>query len=988
LTPAQQQTYLNGLREWELAANVQFIPRTTQAQYVFFKYDPAGPNRVSASNPQVVEINQLTRGQICHEMGHSFGLLHEHVRGDRDTYVSVLTANIAAADQHWFEIDPNGTAQGAYDFESVMHFSRNLFSVNPATLDTLLANSPYERFQPRMGGFALSKGDRAVMKYLYGTGPILSPVVTNTSETGVGSLRAAIHYATDNPGTTITFNIPTTDPGYANGVFKIRLTGHLLPLVVDGTIIDGTAQPGYAGSPVIVLEGSKILPEAGSVPGLFIYAASAAVKGLAFQRFPWVGLAILFPDANHNAIRACRFGLDDSGAASAPNYQGIFISSGANFNTIGGTTAADRNVISGNSQYGVWISGPTTTGNVTLGNYIGTSPDGLGAVQNGFGGIIVTDGAHDNTIGGTSAGARNIISGNVNAGVWLTGLGVNGNVVRGNYIGLATTGAAAVPNTFAGLNILNGAKNNLVADNVISGNATEGLRIANAGTAGNMVQGNRVGIAPASNTALGNGFAGIAIYAGATGNLVGGTTAGQRNTISGNGTVGLVFGDGGTSGNIAQGNFIGTDPSGTASIGNGFAGVYLIGGTSANYLGGVQPGTGNLISGNSGYGVFVADSGTNGNFIRGNFIGTDITGTAALPNAFSGISIFNGAANNVVGDAIGGRNVISGNANYGIIIADAGTTANLVRGNTIGMNAAGITSVSNGWQGIAIQGGATLNQIGGTASGQSNLIAGNILDGIVLYDAATRRNTISANSIHDNGGVGIARTGISNDSIAAPVITSAVLGPAGNPGGTDIFFTPTGNGATSFRIEFFANLPGEDEGRFFVGAANGPGGAALSISLPAAVPKDYLITATATDPIGNTSELSATRAVTTTDTDSDGIPDAFETNNGLNASISDAALDKDGDGMSNLQEFRAGTDPQVTTSRFRISAFAKSGTDLNLTFASVPGKTYRVEAKDNLPQATWILLEDQIFATSASTQITDLGAGVLPRRFYRASVEP
>src|ERR1700736_5165658 len=318
-----------------------------------------------------------------------------------------------------------------------MHFPRDLFSVQPGVLDTLQAKAGFERFQPRMGGFALSKGDRAVMRYLYGPGPTLSPVVTNTSESGVGGLRAAMHYAVDNPGTTITFNIPTSDPGYANGVFTIQLTGHLPPVVIDGTIIDGTTQPGYAGSPLIVLDGSQILPEAGAVPGtvpgMLMYAANCTVKGLSFQRFPWVGLACLYPDAHNNTIRGCWFGLDYSGTASAPNqYQGIQISSGANSNTIGGSTTADRNVISGNNQYGIWISDANTTGNVIQGNYIGTKSDGLAAVPNAFSGVIVTRSSHDNSIGGASSGARNVISGNVNAGVWLTGAGVNQNTVRGN----------------------------------------------------------------------------------------------------------------------------------------------------------------------------------------------------------------------------------------------------------------------------------------------------------------------------------------------------------------------------------------------------------------------------------------------------------------------------------------------------------------------------------------------------------------------------
>src|ERR1700736_6074384 len=608
-----------------------------------------------------------------------------------------------------------------------MHFPRNLFSLDPATKDTLQAKSGFTRFQPRMGGLALSKGDRAVMSYLYPPAPTLSPVVTTTSETGLGSLRAAMYYAVDNPGTTITFNIPTSDPGYANGVFTIQLTGHLPPVVIDGTIIDGTTQPGYAGSPLIVLDGSQILPEAGAVPGtvpgMVVYSANCTVKGLSFQRFPWVGLAFLLPDAHNNTVRGCWFGLDYSGTASAPNqYQGIQISSGANSNTIGGITTADRNVISGNNQYGIWISDANTTGNVVLGNYIGTRADGLAALPNALGGLIVTNSSHDNSIGGASSGARNVISGNVNAGVWLTGAGVNQNTVRGNYIGLSANGAA-LPNTVAGLYILQGAQNNLVVNNVISGNTSEGLRISDAGTSGNMVQGNLVGLAPGGSTAIGNGFAGVTIFAGATGNIIGGTTAAQRNILSGNGSVDLVFGDSGTSNNVAEGNLIGLDATGMSAI-----------------------------------------------------VGANT----------SGVGFQNGAQNNVIGGtAAGSRNFICGHQSYGIYFADLNTTGNMAQGNTIGLNLAG-SAVANS-RGVAFYNSAQSNTIGGSAVGASNIISGNSNEGVAVYSnnsppptpTPTKQETFSRNSIFANGGKGIALYGGGNNSQPSPTITSATLSTVG-----------------------------------------------------------------------------------------------------------------------------------------------------------------------------------------------------------------
>lgn len=858
LSLAQQRTYRDALRDFELAANVQFIPRTTETQYVFFKYNPVGPNAVSGSNPQIVEINLLTRGQVCHEMAHSFGLLHEQTRSDRDGFVNVLSANISAGNAHWFDIDPAGMAHGAYDFESVLHFGRDLFSVSPGVLDTLQARPGFERFQPRMSGLTLSPGDRAVMRHLYGTGPVLSPVVTNTSEGGVGSLRAALHYALEHPGTTITFNIPETDPGFANGVFTIRPTSHLPVLVTDGTIIDATTQPGYAGSPRIVLEGSLILPESGSVPGLMIYAANCAVRGLSFQRLPWVGLALLLPDAVGNTIAGCWFGVDHTGEAAAPNaLQGIQISDGASGNTIGGATIAARNVLSGNTQYGVWISGANTSGNVVAGNYIGTNASGAAALANGFGGVIVTGGAHDTTIG-----PRNVLSGNVSAGVWITGVGVNQNVVRGNLIGTNAAGTAALPNTFAGMYILDGASNNTVSGNVISGNFSEGLRIAGVGATGNVVRENFVGTSPDGASAIPNGFAGVAIYGGATGNLIGG--------------------------------------------------------------------------------------------------------------------------------APGARNVISGNASYGVAIADPGTDSNSMRGNTIGMDATGAIPLPNGWDGVALFSGAQLNMIGGIAVGDSNLIAGNGLRGVALYDAITRRNSILGNSIDGNGQLGIGVFSGANDSQAAPSLTAAVLGVSTGVTGS-LSSTPS----TTFRIEFFSS-PAADpfgfgEGLVFLGATNvatdGAGGAVISVTLAARVRAGHVISATATNPAGSTSDFSQAIVVSSTDSDGDGMPDLYESSQpGLNAAVNDAALDLDRDGFSNIAEFRSGTAPGVPTSHLRLIPMKIAGSVV-LDLPTVVGITYRIEKRLGLTGVSaWSVFADNVIGTGGTMSIPDPAAGTQPRAFYRAVV--
>jgi hypothetical protein len=800
LTPAQQQTYLDGLREWELAANVHFVPRSNQTQYVLFKYDPFGPNLVSGSNPQTVEINLLTRGQICHEMGHSFGLQHEHIRLDRNAFVAVLSNNVSAGNLFWFDIDPAAVTNGVYDFESVMHFPRNLFSVAPATLDTLQAKPGFEKFQPRMSNFALSPGDRAALRHLYGPGPVLTNIVTTTAEGGAGSLRAALYFATDHPGTTIRFNIPISDPGYSNGVFTIRPTGYLPPLVTDGTILDGATQPGFAGKPLIVLDGSQMLPEAGSVPGLLIHAANCAVKHLSFRQFNWNGLTLLYRDATNNVIAGCWMGLDHTGASAAPNaLQGIQISSGASRNIIG-----PGNVLSGNGQYGLWISDTNTAGNVILGNYIGTDATGSTAVPNNFSGVILTGDTRSNVVGSATAGMGNVLSGNAQYGIWISGSNTTDNVVLGNNIGTAATGASA------------------------------------------------------------------------------------------------------------------------------------------------------------------------------------------LPNQSTGVILTDRAQNNVIGGGPGARNIISGNATYGLIIVGDGTDRNRVQGNTVGLSADGLGAVPNPWAGIAIWGGARSNLIGGAATGYANLIVSNGSEGVALYDAATFGNQIQGNSFLGNGWYGIGVYGGANAQRNAPTLTSATLG-----NGTTITGSLGSSSNATHRIEFFASPAadplGSGEGQTFLGSTNvttsATGTAVINSVLSAAVPAGTVVTATATDATGNTSPFSNAITVSTTDNDSDGLPDIWETATFGNLAQT-GTTDLDGDGQTNAQEFKAGTNPQDAGSAARFSLLETAGADVRLSFPSVAGKTYRVEARTDMAAGSWVILADQVAGTGGTIQITDPGAATLAKRFYRIVIVP
>jgi hypothetical protein len=809
VTTNEQAIYLAGMKEWELAANIHFVPRTNQADYVLLRFDyMGGTDTYVASFPvPVMTVDTLSRAQVGHETGHLLGFQHEHVRTDRNTYITVNFSNLVGSASGTnssgegsnitalYLIDTNSTAHGTYDFESVMHYDRTLFSTNPANSDTIDPNAPYyAEYYYRIGNYALSPGDRAGAAYLYGPPTTaLTNVVTNTLDVGLGSLRAAIYYANDHPGTTIHFNIPTNDPGFSNGVYTIYTTGELPPLVANGTVIDATTQPGYTNHPVVALNGSKLIPELAYsnslfVCGLRVYAANCVISGLAIDNYPFLGIAVEYAYAVSNRIQGCYLGVAPNGTNAAGNvYQGISIDTGATHTFVGGTNTVQRNVISGNDQYGILVIGTNgqpaateigtnTTGTIIQGNYIGTDATGSFAVSNLVGGVWVFDGASGVTIGGTNAGAGNVISGNGSAGILLEG--VSNNVVQGNYLGLNAAGTAAVSNADAGIYVVAGASSNVIggsgtgARNVISGNFNYGIFVSDPGTGNLIVQGNYIGTDVHGTNAVANGFSGIGIWSNADNILVGGTNAGAPNLISGNDN-GISIGGPGVYGVQIFGNYIGTASNGVTALPNTGDGVYLEQGVQSITVGGSLAGQRNLISGNGGDGVHLYGSGTAFNTIQGNYIGLASNGTTALPNAGSGIYIEDGPQSNTIGGALAGQgNLISGNGGDGIQFYGSGSSDNAVEGNYIGVASNGVTAVPNSGIGIYLEFGPQSNTLGGTLAGQGNVISGNGGDGVQFYGSGTSYNTVQGNYI------GTTKSG---------------LGPLGN-GGVAVSFLFGANG--------------------------------------------------------------------------------------------------------------------------------------------------------------------------------------------------
>ena len=254
--------------------------------------------------------------------------------------------------------------------------------------------------------------------------------------------------------------------------------------------------------------------------------------------------------------------------------------------------------------------------------------------------------------------------------------------------------------------------------------------------------------------------------------------------------------------NVVQGNFIGTDPTGTLDRGNGqgtaWSGVWLDA-SSGNFVGGLDATNRNVISGNEGSGVYVLNC--RSNVIQGNLIGTSVSGTTALGNSTNGISLYNAAYNQIGGAAPAARNIISGNGWNGIGLTGAGTTGNLVQGNYIGTSINGNLALANAAAGVALN-SAPGNTIGGTDAGAGNLLSGNSQVGLNLTGPGADNNLVQGNligtDVSGRSALGNAYSGITilngnSNLIGGTVATALNVISANKQAGVYISTNSTGN---------------------------------------------------------------------------------------------------------------------------------------------------------------------------------------------------
>lgn len=614
---------------------------------------------------------------------------------------------------------------------------------------------------------------------------------------------------------TINFNIA------GGGVQTITVAGTQLPAIVKPLTIDGYTQPGSA--------------------------ANSAASG------------------NSTAVLDLR--LDGTGLAQPGN--GLILGVGSSGSTVRGL------IITNFANTGITIE--ASSNNLISGNFIGTT--GLAVAGNGFTaftpGILVEATAaaavaSNNTIGGTTPQARNIIAGNLggikvqayNGGV------ANGTIIQGNFIGTNKNGTAVlVPS---------------------SGNA-----------AGIYIQG-------VNSTQIG----------GTTGTTPGGACTGACNLISGNYGGITILGDGITNGTtqntVIQGNFIGTNAAGTTGFGNTTnSNITLTQACGATLIGGTSPNARNIISGSAsgsvGYnGIDIQNHNSPAVMtIQGNYIGTTSSGGAGsgpspvgIGNGGYGVHVYNTSGTVIGGSSPAAGNVISGNglaaaSGYAGIMLEGGDTST-VQNNLVGVASDGSTPLGNGGPGIATMGSgfgnSSNNIIGASSSGAAggNIVAYNNQAsgvfspaGVKLQDFGGINNKILSNIIYSNEGVSGTGIGIDlgGDGVTAndhcdsdnganklqntPVLTSV------QTTGAQTTFTGTIDAtlSSSYVIEFFADSAvANSEGRVYLGFANvGTNNlcnGSFTATLPVGVTLPANITATATDPSGNTSEFAVPVAAT------------------------------------------------------------------------------------------------------------------------------
>jgi uncharacterized repeat protein (TIGR01451 family) len=399
-------------------------------------------------------------------------------------------------------------------------------------------------------------------------------------------------------------------------------------------------------------------------------------------------------------------------------------------------------------------------------------------------------------------------------------------------------------------------------------NFTGSAVVLNSASSGNQVVANYLGLSASAGVEGANGT-GISIL-GSSNNTIGGTSSRSANVISGNTVDGLLInaGGGSASGNDVYGNLIGTNPAGTLAVPNGGCGIDLIA-ASGTGIGFAAAGSGNVISGNAGAGIELLAN-TTGSVIQNNVIGLALDAASALGNGGDGIYLSDSPSNQIGGTDAIEANLIASNGGDGVN-AQGNSSQTLVEGNYIGTNITTTLNRGNGDNGVEL--GSSSNTIGGTVAGAGNTIdfngAGKSGSGVQLVGSPTG-DAILTNSIYDNAvlGINLGDGPTANHQPGTPGPNNyqnypVLIGAQSDGASTTVQGKLNAAPNTNYLIQFFcsatASSSGFGQGQTLIGACNAQttdtGLATFLFPASTGTIPGQFVSATATDPAGNTSEF-------------------------------------------------------------------------------------------------------------------------------------
>jgi CSLREA domain-containing protein len=646
------------------------------------------------------------------------------------------------------------------------------------------------------------------------------------------TLREAINAANSNPGSdTIRFSI-------GSGLKTISPASQL-PFITDTVTIDGSTQPGFNGMPLIEINGTN----AGQASGLFLYASNSVIRGLVINRFSGSGIYSNSPDApaSGNIFEGNFLGTDPTGLLAQKNGQNAIFIAGTINNLIGGTTSQAGNVIAGNVNLQNGLGRPN--GNVIQGNKIGTDSPGTTFLG---GDLIIAGGSYE-TIGGTIAGARNIL---MRISIGNSGGPSFADLIQGNFVGTDVTGTRALG---GGGILLSGAigiesvsgntigGTTISARNVISGNLTNGITLDYEEVRNNQIQGNYIGVDVTGNQPLGNAIGVDLGFLSGTGNTVGGTVTGARNTISANRNIGVNLGTCSSAGSVTvQNNLIGTDSSGLNKLGNAADGVKIF---MSSFTQCAKAVSNNVISNNAGHGVNIFVSGASSQApintlvtLSDNQIGTDINGSADMGNAHDGVFLGAQSGRNTIR-----KNTIAYNGDNGVNVPGTTSSAsleNIIEENAIFKNR--LMGINLGDQGI------TANDFQDPDIGGNTLQNFPVLTSFGLSSQSSLKSGLTRTTVPRNGRV--------PDDTQSTIIVNGTLNSTPNTTFIINYYFSADVQCVSNQPQSPPLVPGRIPG--ITTDANGN----ASFSFPFEFPLGFnrgVINTTATNPNNNTSEFSS-----------------------------------------------------------------------------------------------------------------------------------